>query len=239
MAFNYTQFVTDLANFITVPSSDPNYLAALPRIIDAAEQRLYRELDLLSTVTRATGALSANNRNFTLPTTTPNGNFVVVEELNVITPAGTTNADDGTRVSLLPVSKEYLDMVYNSVAGAGVPSMCAPISDQQWIVGPWPDAGYSVEVVGTIRPLPLSESNPTTFLTTYLPDVFFAAALVMSSGYQMNFSATGDNPAQGMSWETNVKTLISSAMVEEIRKKFGSQGWSSKSPDPIATPPRT
>jgi len=239
MALTYNTFVTDLANFLTVPSTDPNYVLALPNIIDDAEQRLYRELDLLSTVTRATGLLTTNNRNFTLPTTTPNGPFVVVEEFNVITPAGTVVADNGTRISLLPVSKEYLDMVYNSVAGAGVPSMFAPINQDEWIVGPWPDAGYSVEVVGTIRPLPLSNSNQSTFLTTYLPDVFFAAALVMSSGYQMNFSATGDNPAQAMSWETHVKTLISSAMVEEMRKKFGSQGWSSKQPDPIATPPRS
>jgi hypothetical protein len=234
----YNSFVTDLANFITVPVADPDYLTALPNIIDDAEQRLYRELDLLSTVTRATGLLVANNRNFALPTTTPNGPFVVVEQFNAITPAGTTNADNGTRVPMLPVSKEYLDAVYNSSAGAGVPTMFAPINQNEWIVGPWPDSGYSVEVVGTIRPLPLSDTNPTTFLTLYLPDVFFAAAQVMAAGYQMNFSATGDNPAQAMTWETHVKTLISSAMIEEIRKKFGSQSWSSKSPDPIATPPR-
>lgn len=237
MALTYNSFVTSLANMIVVPVGDPGFVDALPNIIDDAEQRLYRELDLLSTVTRATGPLTASNRNFTLPT--GNGDFVVVEQMNAIFPAGTTDADQGLRVPMLPVSKEYLDTVYPSATGSGIPTMFAPISQTAWIVGPWPDAAYSVEVVGTIRPAPLSASNQTTFLSQYLPDVFLAAALVMAAGYQMNFSSMGDNPQGAVSWETHVKTLIDSAKVEEIRKKFGSQGWSSKSPDPIATPPRT
>lgn len=233
----YSTFKSGLALMLVVPEDDPSYVDALPLIINDAEQRLYRELDLLSTVVRATGVLVASNRNFTLPTTS--GTFVVVEQMNAIEPAGTILPDDGTRVPMQPVSKEYLDAVYPGVAGADVPTMFAPINQQEWIVGPWPDAAYTVEVVGTIRPAPLSESNTTTFLSEYLPDVFLAAALVFSAGYQLNFSAGADNPAAGMSWETHVQKLISSALVEEIRKKFGSQGWTSKSPDPIATPPRT
>lgn len=233
----YSTFVTSLANLLPVQSTDAGFVTALPNIIDDAEQRLYRELDLLSTVVTATGPLTAGSRKFSLPTTS--GVFVVVEEMNVITPAGTTNPELGERVPLLPASKEYLDVVYPSIAGEGVPSLFAPISQQDWILGPWPDGAYTIEVVGTIRPAPLSASNQTTFLSQYLPDVFLAAALVFSAGYQQNFSSMGDNPAQAMTWESHVKTLLDSAMVEEIRKKFGSQGWSSKSPDPIATPPRT
>jgi hypothetical protein len=241
MPLTYNTFVTSLANMIVVSPADAGYIAALPNIIDDAEQRLYRDLDLLSTVVSdSSGALVANNRNFTLPTTTPNGNFVVVEQMNVITPEGVSNPDLGTRNPLLPVSKEYLDAVGGSPSFTGVPTMMAPISQQQWIVGPaWPDAAYSVEVVGTIRPAPLSSGNQTTFLSQYLSDLFLAAALVMSAGYQKNFSSMGDNPKSSVSWESHVQVLLESAKTEELRKKFGSQGWSSKSPDPIATPPRT
>jgi len=233
----YNTFTTSLANMIVVPVTDPNYVLALPNIIDDAEQRLYRELDLLSTRVRATGLLTASNRNFTLPT--GSGTFVVVEQFNVITPSTETDPDAGTRNALDPTSKEYLDATWNSVAGAGVPEFFAPLNQTTWILGPWPDAAYTMEVVGTIRPDPLSASNQTTFLSTYLPDVFLAAALVMSAGYQLNFSAAGDNPQAGVTWETHVKTLLDSAKREEIRKKFGSEGWTSKDPDPIATPPRT
>jgi hypothetical protein len=234
---NYNSFVTSLANMIVVPVTDPAYIDALPNIIDDAEQRLYRELDLLSTVTRDSAALVANNRNFALPDN--NGAFVVVEQMNIITPAAVTNPDQGTRRQLLPVSREYLDAVGGSPSYTGVPTMFAPINQEDWIVGPaWPDAAYTIEVVGTIRPTPLSVGNQNTFLTDNLPDVFLAAALVMSAGYQKNFSSMGDDPKAAVSWESHVQTLLSSAKVEEIRKKFGSQAWSSKSPDPIATPPR-
>ena len=236
MSLTYNTFVTSLANMIVVSPTDVGFITALPNIIDDAEQRLYRELDLLSTITRDTAPLVANNRNFTLPQN--NGRFVVVEQMNAISPPGQTNPELGTRIPMLPVSKEYLDAVYSSGALVAVPTYFAPISDQAWVVGPWPDAAYTVEVVGTIRPAPLSLANQNTFLSNYLPDVFLAAALVMSAGYQMNFSAAGDNPQAGVTWETHVKTLLDSAKVEEIRKKFGSQGWTSKSPDPIATPPR-
>jgi hypothetical protein len=237
VALTYNSLVTSLANLIVVSPVDVGYAAALPNIIGDAEGRLYRELDLLSTVTRDTGLLVANNRNFTLPQN--NGRFVVVEQQNIITPAGTTDPDLGTRHPMLPVSKEFLDAVWPSVAGAGVPGSFAPISDQEWILGAWPNAAYTVEVVGTIRPAPLSLANQTTFLSLYLEDVFLAACLVMAAGYQMNFSSMGDNPQQAVTWETHVAKLLDSAKIEEIRKRFGSQGWSSKSPDPIATPPRT
>lgn len=237
MALTYNSFVQSLANMIVVDPGDPGFVTALPNIIDDAEQRLYRELDLLSTVTRATGPLTANNRNFNLPT--GNGAFVVVEQMNAISPAGTTDPDLGTRVPMLPVSKEYLDAVFPSVGAASIPTLFAPISQTGWIVGPWPDAAYTVEVVGTIRPAPLSFTNQNTFLSDNLPDVFLAAALVMSAGYQMNFSSMGDNPQQAVSWESHVAKLLDSAKIEEFRKRFASQGWSSKNPDPIVTPPRT
>jgi len=237
VGLTYNTFVTSLANMVPVEVTDPGFVAALPNIIDDAEQRLYRELDLLSTVVTATGALTSGSRRFTLPTSS--GTFVVVEQMNAITPAGTTDPEQGTRVPMLPTSKEYLDAVYPSSVGAGVPLNFAPISQQDWIMGPWPDAAYTVEVVGTIRPAPLSNSNQTTFLSQYLPDLFLAAALVFTSGYKQNFSSMGDNPQEAVTWESHVKILLDSAKVEEIRKKFGSQGWSSKSPDPIATPPRT
>lgn len=233
MSLTYATFTTSLANMIVVPVTDPNYVIALPNIIDDTEQRLYRELDLLSTRVTATAPLVANNRNFTLPLVS-GITFVVVEQMNVITPASQTDPSLGARNPLEPVSKEYLDAVWPSVAGAGVPSSFAPISQQNWIVGAWPDAAYTVEVVGTIRPAPLSVSNQNTFLTQNLPDLFLAAALVMSAGYQLNFSAAGDNPQAGVTWETHVKTLLDSAKGEELRKKFASTAFTSKQPDPLA-----
>lgn len=223
---------------IVVPVNDAGYVTALPNIIDDAEQRIYRDLDLLQTIVRdSSSALVAGNRNFNLPTSI--GIFVVMEDINVITPAGTTNPEQGSRVSLLPSSKEMLDFLYPSVTASSIPVYFAPITQSSIIVGPWPDQSYQIEAVGTQRPAPLSAANQTTFLSVNLPDLFMAASLVFSAGYQLNFSALGDNPQQATAWEAHYKTLLASANTEENRKKFTEAGWSSKQPAPNATPPRT
>lgn len=236
MSYNYTQFVGQLANILVIPADDPNYLAVLPNIIDDGEQRVYRETDLLSTVVRDTGGtLTANSRNFTLPQT--NGRFVVTNNMNVFTPTGTQT----NRRQLVPVTRDFLDAVWGNEAAASSPSIpeyYAMITDQTIIVGPPPDAGYTMEVIGTIRPTPLSAANPTTYLTLYLPDLFLAASLVFSVGYLKDYGAATDDPNAAGSWETHYQRLLASENIEEIRKKYAAQGWTSMQPSPVTTPAR-
>ena len=103
------------------------------------------------------------------------------------------------------------------------------------IFGPWPDAAYRVEVVGTIRPTPLSATNTTTFLTLYLPDLFMAASLVFAGENMRDFGAEGGNAAVSQTWEQNYQTLMASANAEELRKRFAGPGWTSMSQ--VANPP--
>lgn len=233
MPLTYTSFVSSLANMLVIPATDSNYLAALPNVIDDAEQRIYRELDLLSTIVRdSTGVLTADSRDFTFPQ-----HFVVSESINVYTPAGSTT----NRYQLVPTTREFLDAVWSNEAAASTPSVpqyYAMITDQDIIVGPPPDAGYTVEVIGTVRPAPLGSSNPTTYLTLYLPDLFLAEALVFGYGYLKDYGAMADDPRASMSWEAHYKSLWDSANTEENRKKYASQAWTPKQPAPLATPPR-
>ena len=236
-SLNYTTYIAQISNLITVPSSDPNFQVMAPGMIDYGENRIYRELDLLNTrVTDSTGALTANQRNFVLPTSV--GSFLVVEEVNVITPS-TATAATGTRVPLTNTARAYIDICYPSnTSGQTTPEFWSMIDDANIIVGPSPDAAYPVEVVGTQRPASLSASNSSTFLTQVLPDLFIAASMVFASGYQRDFSAQGDNPQQGQSWEGQYTKLMQSANIEELRKRYFSAGWTSMQPSPIATPAR-
>ena len=233
MSYTYTSFVTALANMLVVPATQPEFLIAVPSIIDDSEQRSYRDLDLLTTIIRdSSGTLTANSRNFIFPQ-----HFVVSESLNVLTPVGTTT----NRNQLVPVSREFLDAMWPNEAAASVPSIptyYAMITDQSIIVGPPPDAAYGLEVVGTIRPAPLSAINPATYLSLYLPDLFFSAAMALGAAYLKNFGAAADDPKMAVSWESHYQTELSSANIEENRKKYAAQAWSSKQPAPLATPPR-
>lgn len=236
MSLTYNTFVSSLANMLVIPPTDANYLAAIPNIIDDSEQRLYRELDLLNTIVRDTGgSLTANSRSFALPQTS--GRFVVTESMNVFTPVGTTT----NRNQLVPVSREFLDAVWGNEAATTVPSIpqyYAMITDQQIIVGPPPDASYMMEVVGTIRPAPLSNSNQTTYLTLYLPDLFLCEALIFGYGYMKDYGGATDDPQSSASWSAHYRDLWQSANTEEQRKRYASQAWTAKQPASLATPPR-
>jgi len=236
----YTTYVQSLANNLVVSSTNADFQGALLNIIDDAEQRLYRELQLLNTVTRDTSAtFITNTRSFILPSSI--GTFYVVDSIYAITPAGQSSGDLGTRNYLTPASRSFIDALYPSSNGSGVPAYFAPTTQNSYIVGPWPDQAYQAEVVGTIRPPAISTTNTTTLLSWYFPDCFIAASMVYAAGWQQNFGASGaiDNPAMATNWESHLTTLLKSAATEEAMKKFTSQGWSSKPPAELATPPRT
>lgn len=238
MPLTYTQYVNSLANLLVVPTSDTGFQIDLPNIIDDAELRIYRELDLLNTSVRdSSAAMTAGNRNFNIPSSL--GTFVVTDEINVITPAGTANPDSGTRNALVPASEEMLNSLWPSIAGSTIPQYWAMVNQDLIIVGPWPDQSYQVEAVGTIRPAPLSVTNTTTLLSVYFPDLLLAASMVRAAGYQKNYGQGVDDPKQATSWESHYQSLKAAADVEEMRKKFEGPGWSSKNPSPLVTPPRT
>lgn len=234
----YSTYVTSLANLMPVSTTDTGFQTVLPNIIDDSEQRLYRELDFLMTVVRdSSSAFSTGTRSFGLPSSI--GTFFVVNSIYAITPYGVSSPDQGTRNPLMPASRDYLDYTFPSSTGSTVPAFFAMTTQTTIIVAPWPDQAYQAEVVGTIRPTPISTTNSTTILSVYFPDLFMAASMVFAAGYMQNFGQQTDNPAMAVSWEAHLQALLKSAAVEEARKKFTSQGWSSKQPADLATPPRT
>lgn len=239
MSLNYTSYVSQISNLMVTSTADANFNTMLPGMIDYAEQRMYRELDLQGTRTfDATTTLSSGDRTWTLPVLTT-GTPVVVEQLNLFTPAGTTSSNT-TKVPLTPTTKEFLDFAWptNLSSQTAQPIYFAPVNNTEYIFGPSPDQSYTLEFIGTQRPLVLSTSNSSTLLTQLLPDMFIAASMVFASGYMRNYGAQADDPQMPGSWENQYKTLFASANNEELRKRFQSQGWQAMTPNAIATPPR-
>lgn len=233
----YSDYVTQIATMAVIPStSDPNFQTILPQMITYAENRIYRDLDFLFTsIATTTYSCTVGSRSIQVP----QGTFVVPEQINVITPHSVSNPDLGTRNPLLPVTKEFLDAVYNVAASTGLPQYFCPFDDYNFLLGPYPDQAYTVEIIGTYRPASLSATNTTTFISLYLPDVMIMASMVYISAYQRNFlGASANDPNMPVTYETQYQTLLKGAMVEEARKKFEASGWTSQSPSPVATPSR-
>lgn len=241
---NYSQIVAALSTLTVIPENDTNFLAILPSTFAYADGRIYRELDMLNANVRdGSSSTAASNRNFNLPTAL--GAFLIVDGINIITPAETA-PDSGTRIPLIPVSRDFLDMTWPSTSGATVPQYFAYISQNtqlspaqtQIILGPWPDAAYRVEVIGKIQPEVLSSTNTSTWLTENLADLYIAACMIYLSGFMHNFGAQADEPKAAQSWEAQYQQLRESAGVFEARKRWAGASWSSKQIEAQAQPQR-
>lgn len=232
MSLTYSSFLSQFANNLVMDSANSDFLTMTSGAIDYSEQRIYRELDLQYTrATNSTAATVENVRDVTIPQSSA-GRFVVVEQISVLSPAG-SGSSNGTRYPLMAVSKEFIDYCWPSAAAnTGLPQYFAPITESAYIVGPSPDDAYTIEVIGTVRPTPLSSSNTTTFLTDYLPDLFMAAAMVYATGWQRDFGAQSDNPQFSQNWEKVYGDLKASADLEELRKRWMSQAWTPMRPTP-------
>ena len=194
-----TSYITQIATMAVVAEDDPAFLAILPQMITYAENRIYRDLDFLFTSVASTSySVSANSRSITVPAAgfSVAGNILVVaEQINLLTPAGSTNPNTSTRVPLLPTTKEFLDAVYGASGQTGQPKYFCPFDDYTFLVGPYADATYTVEIVGTIRPPSMSATNTTSFISLNLPDLLIMASMIYIAAYQRNFSsAMGNDP---------------------------------------------
>lgn len=247
MSITYPDLTTALGGLMVVtitnsssatPSNDTNFNNILPRIIDDAEQRIYRELDFLyDRTTDSSTALVANNRSAALPTANI---FVVVQGVNVITPAATAPAA-GTRTRLEMVSKDVLDIIWPTEHGGtnnGVPTYGALLNTTTLIVAPTPDAAYVLEYTGITRPAPMSSTNITTYLGTTYPDLFLSACMVFGMAYQKDADLPqGSSPGQDVTkWEVIYQTRKASVLSEIQRQKDQGPNWSNYSPTPESAP---
>lgn len=228
---NYYEYVTRVMEHSEKIQTPEDFSLVVPPMIEYAEQRMYRELDLLATRVSTTQIADANTRTITL--STASGNFLVVEQVNVFT---TPNVTTGTRVPVTATSREVIDAVYGSSVGLSVtpyPLFYSRIDNTQLLIGPTAySTAYYLEVIGTQRPTALSSANSSTVLTTLIPDAFLACSMIY-------LAQKSSDPISVQKWESEYNKLIQSAQVEELRKKYQSQGWTSNLPSPIATPPRT
>jgi hypothetical protein len=245
-----TQVVGGVPQFI---DASGRYQADIPYVIQYAEGLMYRDPDFDFLATRQTDSsqsTAAGSRYVTIPPT-----YIVVERLNLITPAGAQpDASGASRVPLIRGTPAMLDTMWPETSSTQPPTFGLThwsIFDQQIAspaskvrIAPTPDAAYVAEFKGTFRPDPLAQTaSAQTFLTMYLPDVFAAATMVSWCGLMKNYAAAGvqgavDDPQQGVYWMSQYSLLKRGAAVEEARKKSQSAAWGTMSPAPLAATAR-
>jgi hypothetical protein len=249
----YNGYVTQVATMAVVNVQttsgivvgvDADFNAIIPQMLNYAELRIQRDLDLLPSQTSRPYTLTIGSNQLQLGAY----DFVTVQTI-------TLNVSNVT-YPLLASTKEYLQNVYGSsaVGSRGRPKIFAIYGGDlstggetynNILLGPYPDIAYNVDVVGTVR-LPTLYENATTplaatgttFISTYFPDMLVQASLIYISQFQRNFGQASNDPAMGPTYELQYQNLLRAAAVEEGRKKFSASAWSSMSPQVAATPTR-
>lgn len=223
-------------------SNASGFNAITPQMLNYAELRIQRDMDILPLQTSNTYALTPNNNQLQIPV----DDFVTLQTISVQT--------GGQTYPLMSVTKEFLQNVYGSAANLAIPTFFAMYGGDRAtggntynnvILGPWPDAAYPIVVTGTIRApslylkaTTLLAATATTFISTYYPDMLIMASMIYASAYQRNWGKMSDDPAMAMSYEAAYRALLPAASTEEMRKRFESSAWSSMAPAVAASPGR-
>lgn len=210
------------------------------QMIDYAELRIQRDLDLEQSVTN-NSALSLTSGNNLL--TMDVNSFITVQSISYV--SGTLTQ------RILPTSRAFIDEVYPDSSIQGPPVYFTPYggdsattgaTSQLFLFGPTPDQAYNLSINGTVRLISLNSfatNGPAdtkyTFISAYLPDLLLMASMVYLSGFQRNFGRQSDDPAMALSYESQYQGLLKGATVEENRRKMWASAWTSLSVPALAT----
>jgi len=220
---------------------------SVPNMLNYAELRIQRDLDMLAAKTSTIYTLIPVNLAFDIPI----DDFVTVETIDLLE---LSNGVTVNSTPLVPVSEEFIQNTYSGTASAGSPRFFAMIGStfgdggdvvNRVRLGPPPDDAYPIRVRGTFRMPSLFKyaiapdaDTKYNYISAYYPDLLTMASMIYITMLQRNFGAVGDSPEMGMTYEKQYQILRIGAIAEENRRKQMGSGWSAYSTPVSATPTR-
>lgn len=175
-AITYNTLVSQIQN--TMEDDNSEFTTTIPDFIRRAELRLTRELDSRGLTEYATSYLTANDPFLTLPSP-----LLIVKNVNFI-------KDDGTRVSLLLRTKEFLEDYWPIRASVGTPKYYTYFRNDKVLLAPTPISANSVELEYVVQPSALSTNKQTNYFTNFCENALFFACMVEACNFNKNYSAT-------------------------------------------------
>lgn len=133
MSLNYTQLVSAIEDYLQY--NDPVFVSNIPVIVQQAEDRIYQSIQAPVERKNSTGALTAGNQYLGAPS-----DMLSVASFAVIS--------GSTYTFMLPREVSFIREAYPSTAssGQGLPKCYALFDQTTFIIGPTPDASYSLEL---------------------------------------------------------------------------------------------
>jgi hypothetical protein len=152
MSFTFAQMKTAIQDF--TDNSETLFVNHLNDFIKAAEERIFKSVDLDLFRKNVTSAIFTNDKYVSVPT-----DYLSSFSLQITTA--------GSETFLLHKDVNFLQEAYNGSSSTGTPRYYAQFDISNFIVAPTPDANYTVELHYYYRPdsLTAGADSGTTWLS--------------------------------------------------------------------------
>jgi hypothetical protein len=165
MSWTYTTLKSAIQDY--TQNTESTFVADLGIIIQQAEDRIIKSVELPNFRKNVTGSLTNGNQYLTAP-----DDYLYPFSLAVL--------DSSNNYSyLISTDVSFIREAYPSAASTGVPKHYAQFDDNSFIVGPSPDANLNVELHYYYIPTSISASaDGTSWLGTNAPELLLYASLI-------------------------------------------------------------
>lgn len=163
LSSSYTDFGTSLAGWLDVSYTDIGS-SLVADLITVGETRIFREVRCREMETAFSASISAGM--LSLPSS-----YLALK---------TAYVDSAPNVSLERRPAEWIRLTYPQNSGSGIPQFIARYG-QNFIFGPYPDSGYTINGIYYKQPSAISGSALNAVFSTN-PDLYLYACLVESEG---------------------------------------------------------
>ncbi len=206
MAYTLTDLQTDIRGYTEV-GSNVFTDSVVNRLIQNAENKIYREVDSDQDRHYATSSLIIGNRYVTIPS-----------DLRLIRYAQLTDSA-GNQFYLEQRDTSFMAEYYSTpgTAAVDIPKYYANWDEEFWVVAPTPDKTYSITLAYNKEPVSLTDatvSGTGTFLSNKYQDLILYGSLVNAYGYLKG-------PADMLQYYSQAyeKALLSYAIEQQGRRR--------------------
>jgi hypothetical protein len=166
---NYTQLVQAIQDY--TETSETTFVSNIPNFVQLAEERIYNTVQLPALRKNVTGTATTGNKYLSLPS-----DWLADYSIAII-------QTDGSYEFLLNKDVNYIREAYPTPSSTGLPKHYAIFDANTFILGPTPDANYSVEMHYFYYPQSIVTAN-TTWLGDNFESVLLYGALREAVIYQ-------------------------------------------------------
>ena len=164
MSFTFAQLKTAIQDY--TDNSETSFVNHLSDFIKAAEERIFKNVDLEIFRKNVTSSLTSSDKFLTIPT-----DYLASFSLQITTA--------GSEDFLLQKDVNFIQEYTANPATTGLPIYYAQFDVDNFIVAPTPNANFAVELHYYYRPASLNtDGSGTTWISTNAPDALLYACLV-------------------------------------------------------------